>query len=161
MKLVDYNYSIHILFCVYFRRVLHLLHAKIHIWTFRENLEIPCWMCFYNNSEVDALAHSLTVVWFEGLNYFIQSTFFIVCHWPAKWSFQCIRITHIHKWKIIILLKLSIHFLIRRSGRGGAGVYPSGHRAKGGVHPGQVASPSQGHIETNNHTCSHSLLRTI
>ena len=28
--------------------------------------------------------------------------------------------------------------LIRRSGRGGAGAYPSGHRAKGGVHPGQV-----------------------
>ena len=24
---------------------------------------------------------------------------------------------------------------IRRSGRGGAGAYPSGHRAKGGVHP--------------------------
>ena len=42
--------------------------------------------------------------------------------------------------------------------------YPSGHRAKGGVHPEQVASPSQGHIETNetnNHTHSHSLLRTI
>jgi len=34
--------------------------------------------------------------------------------------------------------------LIRRSGRGGAGTYPSGHRARGGVHPGQVASPSQG-----------------
>ena len=37
----------------------------------------------------------------------------------------------------------SIHFLyrlIRRSGRGGAGAHPSGHRAKGGVHPGQVAS---------------------
>ena len=54
--------------------------------------------------------------------------------------------------------------LIRRSGRGGAGVYPSCHRARGGVHPGQVASPSQGHTETNetnNHTRSHSLLRTI
>ena len=51
--------------------------------------------------------------------------------------------------------------LFRRSGRGGAGTYPSGHRARGGVHPGQVASPSQGHTETNNHTHSHSLLRTI
>ena len=33
--------------------------------------------------------------------------------------------------------------------------YPSGHQARGGVHPGQVASPSQGHTETNetnNHT---------
>jgi len=54
--------------------------------------------------------------------------------------------------------------LIRRSGRRGAGAYPSGHRARGGVHPGQVASPSQGHIETNetnNLTRSHSLLMTI
>ena len=25
----------------------------------------------------------------------------------------------------------------------GAGAYPSGHGARGGVHPGQVASPSQ------------------
>ena len=48
--------------------------------------------------------------------------------------------------------------LIRQSGRGGAGAYPSGHRARGGVHPGQVASPSQGPTETNeinNHTRSH------
>ena len=54
--------------------------------------------------------------------------------------------------------------LIRRSGCGGAGAYPSGHRERGGVHPGQVAGPSQGHTETNetnNHTRSHSLLRTI
>ena len=45
-----------------------------------------------------------------------------------------------------------------------AGAYPSGHWARGGVHPGQVASPSQGHTETNetnNHTRSHSLLRTF
>ena len=33
--------------------------------------------------------------------------------------------------------------LIRWSGRGGAGAYPSGYWARGGVHPGQVASPSQ------------------
>jgi len=39
-------------------------------------------------------------------------------------------------------LSPSIHFC------GGAGAYPSGHRARGGVHPGQVASPSQGHTET-------------
>jgi len=26
------------------------------------------------------------------------------------------------------------------------------HQARGGVHPGQIASPSQGHTETNNHT---------
>ena len=54
--------------------------------------------------------------------------------------------------------------LIRRSGRGGAGAYPSAHRARGWVHPVRVASPSQGHTETNetnNHTHSHSLLRTI
>ena len=42
--------------------------------------------------------------------------------------------------------------LIRRSGRKGGW---SGHRARGGVHPGQVASPSQGHTEANNHTHSH------
>ena len=57
----------------------------------------------------------------------------------------------------------SIHFLYPLNppvGSRGAGAYPSGHRARGGVHPGQVASPSQGHIETNetnNHTRSHSL----
>jgi len=43
----------------------------------------------------------------------------------------------------------SIHFLYRQSVGRVAGAYPSNHRAKGGVHPGQVASPSQGHIETN------------
>ena len=49
----------------------------------------------------------------------------------------------------------------RRSGRRGPGAYPSGHQARGGAQPGQVASPSQGHTETNetnNHT--HSLLGT-
>ena len=34
--------------------------------------------------------------------------------------------------------------LIHRLGHGGAGFYPNGHRARGGVHPGQVASISQG-----------------
>jgi len=45
--------------------------------------------------------------------------------------------------------------------RGGAGAYPSSHWARGGVNPGRVASPSQGHTETNSHTHSHSLLKTI
>ena len=56
----------------------------------------------------------------------------------------------------------SIHFpyhLVRQSGRGGAGAHPSSHRAKGRVHPGQVASPSQGHIETNE-TNTHTLTVT-
>ena len=58
----------------------------------------------------------------------------------------------------------SIHPFSIPVGSQGAGAYSSGHRARGGVHPGQVASPSQGHTETNethNHTRSHSLLRTI
>ena len=54
----------------------------------------------------------------------------------------------------------SIHFLylLNPSVGSEAGAYPSGHRARGGVHPGQVASPSQGHTETNetnNHTHAH------
>ena len=54
----------------------------------------------------------------------------------------------------------SIHFLdplIPIYGHGGAGAYPSCHWVRGRVHPGQVASPSQGHTETNetnNHTHS-------
>uniref|UniRef100_A0A669DAA6 Metalloendopeptidase n=1 Tax=Oreochromis niloticus TaxID=8128 RepID=A0A669DAA6_ORENI len=41
---------------------------------------------------------------------------------------------------------------------GGAGAYPSCHRARGRVHPGQVASLSQGqHTGTDNHSRSHSL----
>ena len=57
----------------------------------------------------------------------------------------------------VTLINIFYTRLIRRSGRGGAGAYPSGHRARGEVHPGQVASPSQGHTETNetnNHTLS-------
>jgi len=59
----------------------------------------------------------------------------------------------------------SIHFVYPFNpsvGSRGAGAYPSGHRARGGVHPGQVTSPSQGHTETNetnNHT--HSLFFVI
>ena len=47
-------------------------------------------------------------------------------------------------------------------GSRGAAAYASGHRTRGGVHLGQVASPTKGHTETNktnNHTLS--LLRTI
>jgi len=47
----------------------------------------------------------------------------------------------------------SVHY---NSMRLGAGAYTSGHRARGGVHPA-----SKGHIETNDHTRSHSLLSTI
>jgi len=44
----------------------------------------------------------------------------------------------------------SIHFLYPlNSNLGGAGAYPSCHWARGGVDHGQVASPSQGHTETN------------
>ena len=73
---------------------------------------------------------------------------------------RCWSLNVLNKLKNVIIVFMrtgtSIHPFsipsIRRSGRGGAGAYPSVHRAKGGVHPGQVASPSQGHIETNNHT---------
>ena len=56
--------------------------------------------------------------------------------------------------------------LIKLSGRGGAGAYPTGHRVRGAVHPGQVASPShrgphRDKRDTQPHTGSHSLLRTI
>jgi len=47
----------------------------------------------------------------------------------------------------------SIHFLYPLNPSvgswGGAGAYPSSQWARGGVHPGQVASPSQGHTETS------------
>jgi len=44
---------------------------------------------------------------------------------------------------------------------GGAGAYPSGHWVRGGVHPGLVASPSQGHTETNEtHNNARSLLES-
>ena len=81
-------------------------------------------------------------------------------HFSNTVQFKPIRVQFI---VIIIQSNPSIFYtrLIRRSGRGGAGAYPSSHRARGGVHPGQVASPSQGHTETNNHThahtCSHML----
>ena len=64
-------------------------------------------------------------------------------------------VLHISIQNIYSVSKLSIYpsifytRLIRRLCRRGAGAYPSGRRARGGVHPGQVASPSQGHTETN------------
>ena len=51
-----------------------------------------------------------------------------------------------------LMIIISFHFLYPLncwSGRRGAGAYPSGHRVRGGVHPEQVACPSQGHTETN------------
>uniref|UniRef100_A0AAR2KP16 Nucleoprotein TPR n=1 Tax=Pygocentrus nattereri TaxID=42514 RepID=A0AAR2KP16_PYGNA len=40
--------------------------------------------------------------------------------------------------------------------RGGAGAYPSSLRAEGRIHPGQVASPSQGrHTDTDSHSHTH------
>ena len=62
---------------------------------------------------------------------------------------------HSHKTTTVFHPSFFYTRLIRRSGRGGAGAHPSGHRARGGVHPEQVVSPSQGHTETNgtnNHT---------
>jgi len=41
-----------------------------------------------------------------------------------------------------------------------AGAYPSCHWARGGVHPGQVASPSQGYTETTNYRDNHAHTHT-
>uniref|UniRef100_A0AAR2KAM0 Casein kinase substrate phosphoprotein PP28 domain-containing protein n=1 Tax=Pygocentrus nattereri TaxID=42514 RepID=A0AAR2KAM0_PYGNA len=38
---------------------------------------------------------------------------------------------------------------MRKGSRGGAGAYPSSLRAEGRIHPGQVASPSQGDRQTD------------
>jgi len=59
--------------------------------------------------------------------------------WP-----NCIRI-HIWACALVFIHPSIFYRLIRRSGHGGAGAYPSSLRAIGGVRPGQVASPSQGH----------------
>ena len=37
----------------------------------------------------------------------------------------------------------------------GGGAYPSCHRERDRLHPEHVTSPSQGHIETNNHACTN------
>ena len=78
----------------------------------------------------------------------------------SKRSFSAICSLSYSSFFLLIKIHPSIFYtrLIRRSGCGGAGAYPGGHWARGGVHPGQVASPSQGHTETNetnNHTHSH------
>ena len=65
-------------------------------------------------------------------------------------------LVQIHPFKMDFIHSFCFSFSIpsnpsvwSRGGGARAGAYPSGHRAKGGVHPGQVSSPSQGHIETN------------
>jgi len=66
-------------------------------------------------------------------------------------------LTSWNKWIVNMNIHPSIFCTrsIRWSGRGGTGAYRSGHRARGGVQPGPVASPSQGHTETNKHTHAH------
>ena len=59
-----------------------------------------------------------------------------------------------NSWKLVIAQHPSIHFLYPLNptqGRRRAGAYPSCHWTRGGIHPGHVASPSQGHTETNEH----------
>ena len=51
----------------------------------------------------------------------------------------------------------SIHPSIPTSSHSGSPI-PALFRHKTGVQPGQAASPSQCHMQTNNPTCSHSLL---
>ena len=64
---------------------------------------------------------------------------------------QYISYTSVNFSQTVLSIHSSIFYthLIRRSGHGGAGAYPSGHRARGRVQPGQVASPSQGHTITH------------
>ena len=71
----------------------------------------------------------------------ILSLHFLSWFIPTNYSFFVFH--------LIFSFQLSIHpsifyRLILRSGRGWAGAYPSSLRARGGVHPGQIASPSQG-----------------
>jgi len=92
-------------------------------------------------------------------------------NWGKENSQNMTDMTEARKKKIYIYTYASqdpsIHFLNPLNpiqGRGGAGAYPSCHWARGGVHPGQVTSPSQGHtesIETHNHARLHRLLRSI
>jgi len=73
----------------------------------------------------------------------------------------------VKKFRKKINIHLSIHFLYPLNPSvGSQGGWSLFHLSSGGdgVHTGQVASPSQGHTETNetnNHPRSHSLLRTI
>lgn len=60
--------------------------------------------------------------------------------------------------------KFAAHFLHPLhlfQGHKEAGVYPSCHQGRGGVHAGQVTSSPQDHTETKKHTSSHSLLENI
>jgi len=70
----------------------------------------------------------------------LSADFYLVYFYPL-----CITIASIHPFSIPTC-------------RVAWGLEPSGHRVTQ-VHPGQVASPSQGHTETKCHT--HALLRTI
>jgi len=77
----------------------------------------------------------------DNFNYFCSLIFFLT---------QCSMLVRLNFYDKTI--HPSIHFLYPLNpwvGSRGGGAYPSGHRARGGVHPGQVASPSQGHTETN------------
>ena len=83
-----------------------------------------------------------------------------------SWLSQLNKIHIVCKLLINLLMTYCIHPTILyplnpTRGLREAGAYPSCHWMKGRVHPGQVASPSPGHTETNNHPRSHSLLRSI
>ncbi len=79
-----------------------------------------------------------------------------------SWKFVFVMGKHI---KFITMRTMYLSFFIHPSifnrlfllqGRGEPGAYPRKHRAQGGVHPGQGASPSQGTITyTLTHTFIH------
>jgi len=117
---------------------------------------------------------------FEGFLWKSTTISFVLLAFICRWfcSHQsthcCFPLTHILRWlgrSIQVKFICIAHFihpsifytrLIRRSGRGGTGAYRSGHRVRGRVYPGQVASPSQGHAEineTNNHARSQDNFR--
>ncbi len=92
----------------------------------------------------------------SGTQVSIQSNHFLnheFCHWKleskAAQSGKDILIINVHP---------SIHYLYRLylTGSQGAGANPNCHWASHGVHPGPVASQSQGwHTKTDNHSHSH------
>ena len=72
------------------------------------------------------------------------------CSLEALWNSKSIHCFRLQKLHSSPKYHPSIHFLYPLNlsvGSRGAGAYPSGHWARGGVHAGQVASPSQGHTE--------------
>jgi len=150
-----------------------------NMWSFSGSwlIDIELNFAVYTKMQKDgSLEHASSAEAHFSLDWYILAEWFkhqlhyqvlLVWFLQAWFCMIFIRLTYMHIKSLILVKPTSIHFLYRlihRSGCGGAGAYPSGHRAKGGIHPGQVASSSQGHIETNetnNHTRSHSLLRTI